>query len=100
MGCSHPGDRHRFFCLPTLDILYIIYPIMKRTPASFLNPLGFLLSVSLLCPCTARPATASTAAFSDSFVTTGPGGALSANNYGSAGGPGPGPPRTATSAST
>jgi hypothetical protein len=58
---------------------------MKRTPASFLNPLGFLLSVSLLCPCTARPATASTAAFSDSFVTTGPGGALSANNYGSAG---------------
>src|SRR5262249_12990547 len=62
-----------------------IYPIMKRILAPSLRHFVFILFVSLLCPSAARPATASTVAFSDSFVTTGPGGGLSASNYGSAG---------------
>jgi hypothetical protein len=58
---------------------------MKRTPGYFIKPLLFFISVSLLGPFVARPATVSATALSDSFVATGPGGTLSANNYGSAG---------------
>ncbi|HEY2951030.1 MAG TPA: hypothetical protein VGK40_00525 [Verrucomicrobiae bacterium] len=50
-----------------------------------MKQLLFIISVSLLGPWLAHPATVSTTAFSDSFVTIGPGGTLSANNYGAAG---------------